>query len=69
MFRFWNQGLPDAEIGGAIIDNDGSSRREVIVIRLSMKLRYERHFLPPLGLLLSRTGERIRGEVLGPGSF
>lgn len=35
--------VPDAKIGGAIVNNDGSGGTEEIVIRLALNLRYERH--------------------------
>lgn len=35
--------IPNAKRGGAVVDNDGSGRRKVIEIRLSLDFRYEWH--------------------------
>lgn len=36
--------VPDAEVGGAIVDDDGIGGREEIVISLPLNPRYEWHY-------------------------
>ena len=55
------QKIPNTEIGCAIVDYDGSSRTEEIVVRLTLNFRNERH-----SLLANRGGSgSSRGIVRG----